>query len=538
MISSNMICVTHTANHGSGVAVPDTNKPGASLAVSADGTRFELTLNEPGDQTSTPASSAFASNMSTITFTTPSWQSATILYIPFTGRILQSEVPTLSYTAGANPIRDLAQNNLDNFSGSAVTNGSLYELETVVDTQLSNGSIADTEYVVGRAGGFYYLGGGGGGDGGATQGGSGGAGEWGSIAIAAMLAGSYSWTLGSAGAGGSTGTATAGGDTEVLNPSSTVIGRAKGGSPGVGGAVGTGGAGGTGGIGDVLRAGGSGSGSAANTAGGGTSGSATAASGGNAGAPEGTPGSSSANTNPGRGVGGTIRTGSPVTGSAGGAGQVVAFYQRAVLATLPRVTAVAYGRDLAATTSRVLTIPGAFAANTRLAAAIGQAGVSGGASMTGYTEVVDTGASHTALLYVRDSDNSDTMTLVTASTQTAWINYRIAGGAAVANVDATSISRSNTQLDPPSHTHSPGAVDGLWLAGGARAPGQLPLRMSLWSSGYSQRLQIPGRTVATTTCAVVCCMTRLLATVTENPGTMTSDSSFAGADFTAVFPKA
>lgn len=149
-----------------GVIVPpvgDTTPPGVTSIV-AIATGITITLNEACDQTSTPAAGAFSSTGTHATFGTPSWTSATTLSIPCSddSRITDFETVTFSYTAGANPIRDVALNNLANFSGAAVTNSSTFLAGAVLlwsAYRASNYTLSGSTVTAftDEAGGFAYT---------------------------------------------------------------------------------------------------------------------------------------------------------------------------------------------------------------------------------------------------------------------------------------------------------------------------------------------------------------------------------------------
>jgi hypothetical protein len=524
---------------GGGGGGGDVDPPGvSSLAMDPNGLFIDLTVDEPSDQLSTPPAAAFAFGGTTLaTPGTPAWQSATVIRIPTVGRFLLSETVTLSYTAGASPIQDLAGNDLPNFSGAAVVNVSLYEAEMVLDTFLADWSLADTDYLIGHPATALIHGAGGGGDGGVTNGATGGGGELRILAIAAMAAGGYSGTIGAKGVAGTAGTATAGTASTLTGPSG-LLATANGG--GGGNSVGpTGGAGGTGGSGGTGRDGGAGSGGTGNRAGGGTSGSSTAAVGATPGEPEGNPGMNGDSHFPGRGVGGAVRTGTPLTGRDGGDGVTRLICMRAVVAlSRTYVASMGYGRDATNGTARNVAFGGTHVANDRGLVAAAQDGTAGGASMAGYTELLDAGNTAIGLVYVRDLDNGpDPVSLATASEQVSWQAYRIRNAASVAAWTLTSAAVSSTTTpDPPSHNQG-SVVDGLWFVGCATDLGNTALGLSAWPAGYESRMALSGAANLNGANLATCSLP-LLATQTQDPGTFTTALAGTGRVWTMCVPKA
>ncbi len=95
-------------------------RTGIEVGTLADN-RIVITCSEPLDTGSVPATGDFAIAGISLSISSVSVQGSTVWLI------LNDNVPdnytlTLSYTAGSNPIRDLAHNNLANFSTQAVTN--------------------------------------------------------------------------------------------------------------------------------------------------------------------------------------------------------------------------------------------------------------------------------------------------------------------------------------------------------------------------------------------------------------------------------
>lgn len=114
----------------SGVGSPgsgDTTPPGYSaITVTSLGLTIEFDFDEAMDQTSTPATGDFSLAGTFATFASFAWSSSTKLVgtLATTALIWSGATVTVSYTPGANPIRDLAHNNAAALSGAAVTNAS------------------------------------------------------------------------------------------------------------------------------------------------------------------------------------------------------------------------------------------------------------------------------------------------------------------------------------------------------------------------------------------------------------------------------
>lgn len=114
--------VTNNSSQG------DTTAPTlSSAAIDSAGTSLILTYNEPLDTGSVPAIGAFVLGgfaLSAITAVGIAGSAVTLTLAPAVD--LAETSLTVSYTAGANKIRDVATNNAANLSSQAVTNGSTH----------------------------------------------------------------------------------------------------------------------------------------------------------------------------------------------------------------------------------------------------------------------------------------------------------------------------------------------------------------------------------------------------------------------------
>lgn len=106
----------------------------ASIGVPADGLSLVLTYDKSLDETSVPANTDFALGATHATIASGGVDvtgAVVTLTFPTGIRVHDFEVPTVSYTAGANPIQDTAGNDAANLSAEATTNNSEF-LSTAV----------------------------------------------------------------------------------------------------------------------------------------------------------------------------------------------------------------------------------------------------------------------------------------------------------------------------------------------------------------------------------------------------------------------
>ena len=103
-----------------------------SAIIPSAGTTLVLTYNEPLDTGSVPATGDFslAGTDSTVDSVGVGGSAVTIM---FDTAVFDFQTITVSYTAGTNPIRDIAENNAANLTTQAVTNGSAVENPAVID---------------------------------------------------------------------------------------------------------------------------------------------------------------------------------------------------------------------------------------------------------------------------------------------------------------------------------------------------------------------------------------------------------------------
>lgn len=105
------------------VAGEDTTVPILLIAnvgdVSPD--KVTLTYNEGLDTGSVPATGAYSLSGTSETISSVA-VAGSVVTLTLSGNIIRNETILVSYTAGANPVRDVAENNAANLTNQAVTN--------------------------------------------------------------------------------------------------------------------------------------------------------------------------------------------------------------------------------------------------------------------------------------------------------------------------------------------------------------------------------------------------------------------------------
>lgn len=438
----------------------DTTIPAFVSAIwSSDGMQLDITFAEPLNESSVPAAGDFSFTGTVSVPASTDVNGAVVSVVPDIP-VLQGETVAVNYTAGANPIEDLAGNDAANLSAQATTNNSSAQLAGVIRTLMASATISSL--AVGRPLTLISWGAGSGGD--YDNGtGSSAAGAGGACALTEITSGeaSYDFVAGVGGAAGTLGTATSG-TASSWSDSGGVVNQANGGTAGIGGATPTASVGGTGGVGDTINNGGNGITGAASVAGGGAAGTSTAASNDDGGTPNGFRGVSGSGVAP-PATGGPVDSTGPSGDGGAGFGQIFAT-QIADLSYPFFDTEVTFFRDAANTTSRDLVRAGTHAAGDRLLVIAGVDGTSGSKAISGWTQLCDVGTVATLAIYGIDSTGSESLTLTSTSEQGSFWMFRIKNADPVANWSITAAAKSSgTNSDPPSHTHPAGSKPILWI---------------------------------------------------------------------------
>ncbi len=137
------------------VATPDVTAPSLLSATISNLTPNQIVLSysEPLDATSVPATSAFSVNLSkAVTAVAVSGSQVTVTV---DSNYINGDSPTISYTAGGNPIQDPSHNQAANLSPQAVTNNVLPASTSMYitgSTQLPKTSVIPTGFAFGSGG--------------------------------------------------------------------------------------------------------------------------------------------------------------------------------------------------------------------------------------------------------------------------------------------------------------------------------------------------------------------------------------------------
>ena len=416
---------------------PDTDPPGVSArATDTAGAYIDVTLDEPSNTGSVPAIGDFAlggTTQAVLTGGSVAYQSSTVLRVSLASdrRFLAGETILLSYTAGSNPIEDVAENPLPNFSGSAVTNGSTARADLVAITRFTDttGNYPDQILSTARK---WAWGGGGGGTTNVTSGGSGAFAE----DAAYVFAAGEAWTM-TTGAGGAVAGGT-GGDSSI---GASCVAK---------GAVGVTGGTSAGSAGTTIRAGLNGAAVSGNTPGAVSHGSSTAATGTTPGEPN------------GAFVGGTTTTARvPATGGrctaaaqgAGAAGLTVQQFLELASASFPNLRSVSVQRSVG--TNHTVAVPSGVVGDelVYIVASDGNPTITVSGSSAVFSPQVNGSAISLSGLRLTATGSDPTTVTTSASEEVIVIVLRLQASGAC---EGTGTTASSGNVNAPAHTPSGG----------------------------------------------------------------------------------
>lgn len=520
----------------------DTTMPSFVSAVwTTDGMRLDITYNEPLNESLNPAVGSF-SFAGTTSVPASTDVNGTVVSVTPDIPVLQGETITVSYTAGVNPIQDLAGNNAADLVDQATTNNSTVQLAGVFHTVMASSTISSL--AIGRPLTLVSWGAGGGGDGDNNLG-EGASGGGGACAVTEIDYGetSYDFVSGTGGSAGTLGTATSGTESS-WSDSGGIVNQANGGGAGIaslsiGSAIA--GPGGSGGVGDVINDGGPGAVGTGNVNPGGSGGTLTAAPGIAGGDPDGIRGSTSANASPS--TGGSATTGG--VGRAGGHGFGRIFASTLANASYPFFdTEVTFHEDAVNTTSRDLVLAGSHVANDRLLVIGAIDGGGGTSAMSGWTTICDAanvGVDAALLVFGIDSTGSESLALTSASELGQFWMFRVKNADPVANWTITTLAKeSGGNANPPSHTHPAGSKPILWITivafDGVAASSVAGIPQNLFPSGWDFMTNWTHPRGNTSSASGMFIAAKVSTTDTEDPPTFTHTMGTIGMTATMAIP--
>lgn len=434
-----------TAGGGGG---GDTDPPGIAvggIVINADGVSGRITFDEDMSTGATPTVGSITLNNTLATISGFSWASATELDFTIASYTVIGSAfatVTMSYTAGVAPLKDVANNNLADFSGASLTNNSIHAPMVHIETLLSGTSWTSPADLFGTS---LFVEGWAAGEGGQTATKAGDSGGYcnKTDTIAANTA--YSYSIGAAGT-------TGGGNGGDIAWRTNVM-------------VVPGGASATSAVGDVTRAGQTGTSGAGSTTGGGSPGTTGGASGATPGEPNGAPGMA------GNVVARLPGAGGGSTGSAqraGAPGYIRLACHRHPPLTGAYVTAFAEYRDSASGTSHgAYAAPGTHQAGDQIALfiALGSAAVvplclqGDGVAGVPFASQQNTTAGCLAL-FIRTATGSDDMTVTTTPSNGGAVQMRRIRRA-TGTPEATGTTGSGTAANAGTHTPTGGSQSRL-----------------------------------------------------------------------------